>query len=161
MENRLDGKRGKGLYRRREDYASLRRQLNRFEITVLNACKTSGAETSGGEGIWWGDIRHSASGCSGTRGGNRAGRDYRPAGEGDKAGNQPGDKSLTGSSHGRQIRPISMMLIIRYGEDEVRSYFGMRKLSTGRDRKGILRFFLNNKPYFLTGFWIRATGRKA
>ena len=42
-------------------------------------------------------------------------------------------------------------VIIRYGEDEVRSYFGMRKLSTGRDGKGILRFFLNNKPYFFNG----------
>ena len=40
---------------------------------------------------------------------------------------------------------------ISYGKDEVASYFGMRKVSTGRDPNGILRFFLNNKPYFFNG----------
>lgn len=40
---------------------------------------------------------------------------------------------------------------ISYGKDEVTSYFGMRKVSTGRDENGILRFFLNNKPYFFNG----------
>lgn len=40
---------------------------------------------------------------------------------------------------------------IRYGKDEVSSYFGMRKVSVARDQKGILRFFLNNKPYFFNG----------
>ncbi|MCB6611000.1 sugar-binding domain-containing protein [[Clostridium] symbiosum] len=42
-------------------------------------------------------------------------------------------------------------LKITLGEDEVSSYFGMRKISSGRDKKGILRFFLNNKPYFFNG----------
>lgn len=42
-------------------------------------------------------------------------------------------------------------VIIRYGEDEVRSYFGMRKVSVGKDKRGILRFFLNNEPYFFNG----------
>lgn len=42
-------------------------------------------------------------------------------------------------------------LKIKLGEDEVSSYFGMRKISSGRDAKGILRFFLNNKPYFFNG----------
>lgn len=37
------------------------------------------------------------------------------------------------------------------GTDEVTSYFGMRKFSTGKDKNGILRFFLNNKPYFFNG----------
>lgn len=37
------------------------------------------------------------------------------------------------------------------GEDEVRSYFGMRKFSVGKDKNGILRFFLNNKPFFFNG----------
>lgn len=37
------------------------------------------------------------------------------------------------------------------GKDEVTSYFGMRKVSVGTDAKGILRFFLNNKPYFFNG----------
>lgn len=42
-------------------------------------------------------------------------------------------------------------VVIRWGVDEVRSYFGMRKLSVERDQKGILRFFLNNRPYFFNG----------
>lgn len=40
---------------------------------------------------------------------------------------------------------------IRMGEDEVRSYFAMRKCSVGKDRNGILRFMLNNQPYFHNG----------
>ncbi|MCI8661031.1 MAG: glycoside hydrolase family 2 [Lachnospiraceae bacterium] len=40
---------------------------------------------------------------------------------------------------------------IRYGEDRVSSYFGMRKVSVDRDERGILRFFLNNQPYFFNG----------
>lgn len=40
---------------------------------------------------------------------------------------------------------------IKLGEDEVISYFGMRKISVGRDKNGILRFFLNNQPYFFNG----------
>lgn len=37
------------------------------------------------------------------------------------------------------------------GEDTVTSYFAMRKFSYGRDKMGVMRFFLNGKPYFLTG----------
>ncbi|HAB61012.1 MAG TPA: glycoside hydrolase family 2 [Lachnospiraceae bacterium] len=37
------------------------------------------------------------------------------------------------------------------GTDKVTAYFGMRKFSTGKDKNGILRFFLNNKPYFFNG----------
>lgn len=40
---------------------------------------------------------------------------------------------------------------ITYGKDEVCSYFGMRKLSTGKDKNGLLRFFMNNKPFFFNG----------
>lgn len=40
---------------------------------------------------------------------------------------------------------------ITMGDDVITSYFGMRKVSTGRDANGILRFFLNNKPYFFNG----------
>lgn len=40
---------------------------------------------------------------------------------------------------------------VDYHEDRVSTYFGMRKYSVGRDDKGILRFFLNNKPYFFNG----------
>ncbi len=35
--------------------------------------------------------------------------------------------------------------------DEVRSYFGMRKISLGKDENGILRLCLNNKPLFQYG----------
>ena len=42
--------------------------------------------------------------------------------------------------------------------DQIRSYFGMRKISLGKDDKGILRLCLNNKPLFQfgpldQGFW--------
>lgn len=40
---------------------------------------------------------------------------------------------------------------IQCGKDEVMSYFGMRKLSIERDRNGILRFFLNDEPFFFNG----------
>ncbi len=35
--------------------------------------------------------------------------------------------------------------------DEVKSYFGMRKISVGRDSRGILRLMLNNEPCFQYG----------
>jgi hypothetical protein len=42
--------------------------------------------------------------------------------------------------------------------DRVESYFGMRKISLGKDEKGFTRLLLNNKPYFQfgpldQGFW--------
>jgi beta-galactosidase/beta-glucuronidase len=42
--------------------------------------------------------------------------------------------------------------------DEVKSYFGMRKIALGKDNKGMNRLFLNNKPLFQLGtldqgFW--------
>jgi beta-galactosidase/beta-glucuronidase len=42
--------------------------------------------------------------------------------------------------------------------DKVESYFGMRKISLGKDEKGFTRLMLNNKPYFQLGpldqgFW--------
>lgn len=40
---------------------------------------------------------------------------------------------------------------VSYIEDKVTSYFGMRKLSVSQDRKGVMRFFLNNKPFFFNG----------
>ena len=42
-------------------------------------------------------------------------------------------------------------LEVTYGEDKVTSYFGMRKFSVGKDKKGLLRFYLNNKPFFFNG----------
>lgn len=42
-------------------------------------------------------------------------------------------------------------VIIEYGEDRVQSYFGMRVFESGRDSRGILRFYLNKKPFFFNG----------
>lgn len=42
-------------------------------------------------------------------------------------------------------------LVITAGKDEVKSYFGMRKFSVGKDEKGVPRMMLNNKPYFQNG----------
>ena len=42
-------------------------------------------------------------------------------------------------------------LEITYGKDKVTSYFGMRKFHVARDKKGLLRFFMNNKPFFFNG----------
>jgi hypothetical protein len=44
------------------------------------------------------------------------------------------------------------------GTDRVESYFGMRKISVGKDEKGVTRMLLNNKPVFQfgpldQGFW--------
>ena len=39
----------------------------------------------------------------------------------------------------------------KYGKDVVKGYFGMRKIEKRKDSKGIMRFFLNNKPYFMIG----------
>ena len=40
---------------------------------------------------------------------------------------------------------------VTYNKDEVVSYFGMRKFHVEKDKKGILRFFMNNKPFFFNG----------
>ncbi|MBQ9228363.1 MAG: glycoside hydrolase family 2 [Eubacterium sp.] len=47
--------------------------------------------------------------------------------------------------------PFLYNVTFRYGKDTVRSYFGMRKFSTGTDANGVPRLFLNNKPYFHNG----------
>ncbi len=47
--------------------------------------------------------------------------------------------------------PYLYDLLVEAGKDQVSSYFGMRKLSVGRDGHGILRFFLNNQPFFFNG----------
>ena len=45
-----------------------------------------------------------------------------------------------------------------FGEDVVSGYFGMRKFEKRKDANGVLRFFLNNKPYYVMatldqGWW--------
>ena len=122
----------------------------RFEITVLNACKTSGAETSGGKA--------SGGETSGTvllavldRGVEIGQAEITVRQEKEIKQVISQEIKLDGFKPWTPDTPHLYDVIIRYGEDEVRSYFGMRKLSTGRDGKGILRFFLNNKPYFFNG----------
>lgn len=122
----------------------------RFEITVLNACKTSGAETSGGKasgGETSGTVRLAVLDRGVEIG--QAEITVRQEKEIKKVISQ--EIKLDGFKPWTPDTPHLYDVIIRYGEDEVRSYFGMRKLSTGRDGKGILRFFLNNKPYFFNG----------
>ncbi len=47
--------------------------------------------------------------------------------------------------------PFLYDLYIQTEDDVVKSYFGMRKFSLGKDSKGIVRFMLNDKPYFFSG----------
>ncbi len=47
--------------------------------------------------------------------------------------------------------PFLYTIKFRFADDEVSSYFGMRKYSIVRDDQGILRLGLNNKPYFQKG----------
>jgi hypothetical protein len=54
--------------------------------------------------------------------------------------------------------PFLYSLVVRADKDEVSSYFGMRKISLGKDANGITRMMLNNQPYFQhgpldQGFW--------
>lgn len=122
----------------------------RFEITVLNACKTSGAEASGGKasgGETSGTVRLAVLDRGVEIG--QAEITVRQEKEIKQVISQ--EIKLDGFKPWTPDTPHLYDVIIRYGEDEVRSYFGMRKLSTGRDGKGILRFFLNNKPYFFNG----------
>ena len=56
---------------------------------------------------------------------------------------------------------IQLVVSLKLGNrtiDKVESYFGMRKISLGKDEKGFTRLMLNNKPYFQfgpldQGFW--------
>ena len=48
--------------------------------------------------------------------------------------------------------------VARCGNDSVSGYFGMRKFAKGKDKDGVLRFFLNNRPYYVMatldqGWW--------
>lgn len=47
--------------------------------------------------------------------------------------------------------PFLYDVVFTCGKDRVKSYFGMRKFSTGTDENGIPRLFLNNRPYFHNG----------
>lgn len=69
----------------------------------------------------------------------------------DIAANQEVRIELPGFMPWSPENPYLYDVTISLGEDCIRSYFGMRKLSVGKDRKGVLRFFLNDKPYFFNG----------
>nr|MCR4909266.1 glycoside hydrolase family 2 [Lachnospiraceae bacterium] len=45
-------------------------------------------------------------------------------------------------------QPVLYDISVSAGKDRVKSYFAMRKVSVGADKNGILRFMLNNRPYF-------------
>lgn len=47
--------------------------------------------------------------------------------------------------------PFLYDVVFKYKDDEVHSYFGMRKFSVGADDSGMPRLMLNNKPYFMNG----------
>ena len=47
--------------------------------------------------------------------------------------------------------PFLYDLYIETEDETIKSYFGMRKFSVGKDNKGIVRFMLNNRPYFFSG----------
>ena len=47
--------------------------------------------------------------------------------------------------------PFLYTLRIRYGSDEVESYFGMRSITVRADASGVRRLFLNGKPLFQLG----------
>ena len=54
--------------------------------------------------------------------------------------------------------PYLYTFTAKCGTDEIRGYFGMRKFAKGKDANGNLRFFLNNKPYYVMatldqGWW--------
>jgi beta-galactosidase/beta-glucuronidase len=47
--------------------------------------------------------------------------------------------------------PFLYDLIVEAGEDQVESYFGMRKFSIGKDKQGRTCLCLNNQPFFQFG----------
>jgi len=47
--------------------------------------------------------------------------------------------------------PVLYDITVRAGEDEVASYFAVRKISMEKDSKGVNRLFLNGRPYFHNG----------
>ncbi|PWG80816.1 glycoside hydrolase family 2 protein [Pararcticibacter amylolyticus] len=79
-------------------------------------------------------------------------------------------KTVEGKTNSNIVIPITNMrlwsvsdpylydLNVKLGSDEVKSYFGMRKISITKDEQGVDRIALNNQPYFNLGtldqgFW--------
>ena len=54
--------------------------------------------------------------------------------------------------------PYLYTFTAKCGKDEIRGYFGMRKFEKRKDANGVLRFFLNDKPFYVMatldqGWW--------
>ncbi len=47
--------------------------------------------------------------------------------------------------------PFLYDFYVATSDETIKSYFGMRKFSKGKDKRGVERFFLNNQPIFLSG----------
>lgn len=67
------------------------------------------------------------------------------------ASNRPFRISMQGFTPWSPERPHLYGLTVTMGEDQVQSYFGMRKFSVEKDGEGVPRLFLNGKPYFHNG----------
>jgi hypothetical protein len=64
----------------------------------------------------------------------------------------PGAKHWTPDTpHLYQLRIHIGGMLVTSGTDQILSYFAMRKISTAKDDKGIMRLMLNNKPLFQIG----------
>lgn len=65
--------------------------------------------------------------------------------------NEPLRISMQGFTPWSPERPHLYDLTVKMGQDQVQSYFGMRKFSVEKDEAGIPRLFLNGAPYFHNG----------
>jgi len=68
------------------------------------------------------------------------------------------DPQLWSPEHPQLYSVVVYLKLGRQTIDKVESYFGMRKISLGKDNKGFTRLMLNNQPYFQLGpldqgFW--------
>lgn len=59
--------------------------------------------------------------------------------------------SIPNARHWSPEDPFLYDLEVRTANDSVKSYFGMRKVSIGKDAEGIYRLYLNNQPLFQYG----------
>lgn len=65
--------------------------------------------------------------------------------------NEPFRMSMQGFTAWSPEKPHLYDLTVKMGQDQVQSYFGMRKFSVEKDGEGIPRLFLNGAPYFHNG----------